>query len=100
MQEFLDLIWSNISEYISIPYLIVFMMLSYLVKKNFHDLLNKITNMKWKSVYTVLIIATVLAVPFILWTDTTWEKVLVTYAIGTSLHELLFGWIEDKFRKK
>jgi hypothetical protein len=97
--EFLDQIWQSVSEYIDISYLVVFMMFSYLVKSNFQDLLDKITGVKWKSVYTVLIIATVIAVPFFLFTEDRWEKLLVSYSIGTSLHELIFGWIEDKFNR-
>lgn len=100
MTEFLDQIWQSVSEYIDISYLVVFMMFAYLVKRNFQDLLDKITGMKWKPVYTVLIIATVVAIPFFIFTPDRWEKLLVSYAVGTSLHELIFGWIEDKFKKK
>jgi len=97
--EWLDKIWGQLDTYLSIPYLLMFMLLSYLVKKYFGTLLQKITKFQWKTVYTVLIIATLLAVPFLVFSEEGWMKIFITYAVGTSLHELIFGWLEKKFTK-
>ena len=98
--EWLAQVWEQIATYISVPYLLTFMLLAYFVKKYFGDLLKKITRFKWKCVYTVLILATLVAIPFAIWSDEGWLKLLFSYAVGTSLHELIFGWIENKFKKK
>jgi hypothetical protein len=58
-----------------------------------------VTKTKWKSVYTVLIIATLIAIPFYFFSEETWIQLLFSYALGTSLHELIFQWIENKFKK-
>ena len=97
--EWLDKVWGQIDAYISIPYLIIFILLSYTIKKYFNELLQKITKFNWKTVYTVLIIATVLAVPFIICTDEGWVNILFSYAVGTSLHELIFAYFEKKLTK-
>ena len=94
--EWFENAWNEISQYVNIPYLVIFMSLSYMIKKHFLQLLNKITGLQWKTVYIVLIIATIVGIPFLIWDDTTWNKLLFSYAIGTSLHELFFKWIEKK----
>lgn len=96
--EWLESAWSQMSVYISIPYLLIFMLLSYFVKKNFEDLLEKITVSNWRTVYTVLVIATLTAIPFILFTDEGWMKILFSYAVGTSLWELIFSWLDWKVK--
>jgi len=78
------------------PYLVIFILLSYLIKKYFEEQLNKITPFKWMSVYTVLILATLVAIPFIIIDPTTWVNILLTYAVGTSFHELILGKIVTK----
>lgn len=98
--EWLEQVWQQMGEYISVPYLLIFMLLSYFIKKYFGEWLSKITNTKWKNVYTVLFIATVTAIPFLFWSQEDWVKILFSYAVGTSLHELVFNFIEDKFISK
>ena len=95
----LEEIYTQISVYVSIPYLLVFMFLSYTVKKYFGDLLQRVTKFEWRTVYTVLIIATLVAIPFLLCSEEGWIKIIVTYAVGTSLHEILFKIIENKLKK-
>jgi len=97
--EWLDKIWMQFDTYLSMPYLLMFMFLSYLVKKYFGDVLQKITKFEWKTVYIVLAIATLLAIPFLICSDEGWVKIFITYAVGTSLHELVFKWIEKKLTK-
>jgi len=91
IKQVLDLI----SPYISIIYMLSFIFLSYIVKKYFGTWLSKVTKLVWKPVYTVLIIATILAVPFIM-TGTPWQVILFSYALGTTLHEVVFNILEDK----
>ena len=94
--EFLEKVLSQIEVYISVPYLVIFMLLAYTIKKYFSEILERITLLKWKCVYTVLLIATLTAVPFLLWSEEGWLKIVFSYAVGTSLHELIFFWIEKK----
>ena len=94
--EWLDDIWRQVSTIVSVEYMVIFMLLSYIIKRYFESILNRITGMKWKSVYTVLIIATLVAIPFLIWGDQGWTKIAVSYTVGTSLHELIFNWLEKK----
>lgn len=94
--NWIDYLYAQISVYISIPYLLIFMFLSYMVKKHFNHLLEKITRFEWKTVYTVLFIATLTAVPFLFWSDEGWMKIAVSYSVGTSLYELVFEFLEKK----
>ena len=102
MEQLLETIWQDfilkVSANIDGMYLTTFMLLSYLIKKHFNDLLQKITNSKWKPVYTVLIIATILAFPFAFFTNATWVQIFFTYLLGTSLHETIFEFIEKKIK--
>ena len=97
--EWLNEIWTQVAQYISIPYLLSFILLSYFVKKYFSEVLQKITRFEWKTVYTVLFFATVLAIPFLIWTDIDWVKIVFSYSLGTSLYEVIFRWLEKKFTK-
>ncbi len=97
--DWLDLIWTQVAEYINVPYLLIFILLSYFVKKYFGKLLQKVTKFNWLSVYTVLVLATLVAIPFLLWTESPWVEILFSYALGTTLHELIFHWIEKLWKK-
>jgi hypothetical protein len=96
--EWLNEIWLQVAEYVSVPYLLTFMLLAYLVKYNFGKALQKITKFDWKPVFTVLIIATLVAIPYLIWSDETWVKILFSYAVGTSLHEIILTHIEKMFK--
>ena len=78
----------DLGAYIVWPYLLIFILLSYMIKKSFGDLLQKVTRFEWKPVYTVLILATVVGIPYGIWGDVTWDKIIITYALGTSFYEL------------
>ncbi len=95
--EMINDLWESINGYINIPYLFTFMLLSYAVKSNFGDWLKA---NKFKTVYVVLILATVIAVPYALLADVGWSELLFTYTLGTSLHELFFKVIETKLNPK
>jgi len=94
-----DQIWQQLSGYIDIPYLLSFMLLAYLVKRYFQGFILKKWKQEIKSVFIVLVIATIVAIPFLVFGEE-WQKVLFSYALGTSLHELIIGFIEDKLNKK
>ena len=76
-----------------------FILVSYLLKTYLEGFLQVITNQKWKTVYTVLIIATLIGIPFVIVEGVGWVEILFSYALGTSLHELIFKWIEKLFDK-
>ena len=99
MEDFLNQIWNAVVEYVNIAYLLTFMFLAYLIKSQFQGVLLKIFKKQIKSVFIVLILATLIAIPYLL-AGAEWQKVLFSYAVGTSLHELIFNWIEDKFKPK
>ena len=89
------------SVVLNVPYLILFMLVSYLAKKYLESFLQKITNMRWKTVYSVFIIASLLAVPFSFMPEVdhtlpVWVKTAISYCVGTSMHELFFSWVEKK----
>jgi len=94
-----DQIWQQLSGYIDIPYLLSFMLLACLVKRYFQGFILKKWKQEIKSVFIVLVIATIVAIPFLVFGEE-WQKVLFSYALGTSLHELIIGFIEDKLNKK
>jgi hypothetical protein len=103
MEQLLETIWQDfilkVSGNIDGMYLCTFMMLSYLIKKHFGEMLERMTRSRWKLVYTVLIIATVLAFPFTYFTEATWVQIFFTYLLGTSLHEVIFGFVEKKIKQ-
>ena len=81
------------------PYLVLFMLLSYLVTKHLGSILQKITKFEWKNVFTVLIIATILAVPYAIFMEEKWLPMLITYVIGTSFHEILLKYLIEGITK-
>lgn len=91
--ELFEKLWESINIYIDVPYLFTFMLAGYCVKKYFGPLLK---SKMFKIVYVVLILAAVLAVPYVLLGYTGWREALFTYTLGTSLHELFFKFIEKK----
>lgn len=95
--DWIEKIWGQLDMYISVPYLVIFMLLAYFVKSYFGDFLQRITKFEWKTVYTVLVLATLTAIPFLLFSEEGWVKILFSYTLGTSLHESVFKWIANKF---
>ena len=76
------------------PYLLMFILFSSLIKKAFGNFLAMISSFEWKPVYTVMSIALVIGIPYAILGDVTWIQILITYALGTSFHELLWKHIE------
>lgn len=79
------------------PYLIIFVLLAYVIKKAFGNLLQRITPWEWKPVYTVLIIATIVGIFYGVTMDVKWMPLVLTYCIGTSFHELILDKIIKGF---
>jgi len=96
--DWLNQIWTQIATYISIPYLLTFIFLSFMIKRYFGEWLQMISRFEWKTVYTVLILATLIAVPFLVWSEVSWVQIVFSYSIGTSLHELIFTHIDKLFK--
>jgi len=94
--DWLETIYSQITTYIEIPYLLILVLISYLIKKEFEDFLSLITGHRWRTVYTVLIISTLTGIAYYFAEEVTVMKLFVTYAVGTSLHDLIFRWLEKK----
>jgi cell shape-determining protein MreD len=93
MEKLID----GIEVYLNVPYLLTFMFLGYLVKRYFQTILNTLFKREVRLVFVVLILATIVAIPYLLF-KAEWQKILLTYCVGTSLHELFFTWIENKFK--
>lgn len=93
--DFLNEIWLQIAAYVNVPYLLTFMLLAYLLKRYFGLLLLQLMP-QWKTVYTVVLLATLVAIPYLIWVDVSWEKILFSYALGTSMYELIFKWLDKK----
>ena len=88
----------DLAAFIVWPYLLIFIMLSYLIKNAFGDLIRKVIP-AWKVVYTVLVLATVIGVPYAIFTEVTWTQIAITYALGTSFHELILGKVVEAVTK-
>ena len=83
---------TEIQKYINGPFLAVFVLLSYRLKGPLSETL------KINKTYIVFIIATVVAIPF--WVIFKCDKLqlFITYAVGTSFHELIIGAIIKKLK--
>ena len=93
--EWMDQIWQLIIGYIDGMYLLTFMLLSYLIKRYFREWLCTVLKVDVKTVYIVLILATLVAIPFLIM-GAEWQKILFSYTLGTSMHETCFKFFEDK----
>ena len=96
--SWLEIAWQQIGMYVHVPYLLTFMLLAYLIKEYCSNLLAKIFKREIKTVFIVFIIATILAVLFLVFEGVEWQKILFSYTLGTSLHELIFKWLEKKIK--
>lgn len=93
----MEQLWDAINGYVNVPYLFTFMLLAYTAKKYAGTWL-KSKNIK--TVYIVLGLATIIAIPYIFLAKVGWSEILFTYTLGTSLHELFFKIIETKLNPK
>ena len=80
-------------------YMATFILLAYIVKGPINNFFVNYLHRKWEMVYTVLILAFLVAIPWVLFTNNLWENIALSYAVGTSFHELIFSKIEKLIRK-
>ena len=83
---------TEIQKYISWPYMLVFMLFSYAFK----GLLSKA--LRINKTVIVFAIGTLVALPFWLYFKYDPLQLLITYAAGTSLHELIIGFFINKVK--
>lgn len=115
----LNYIFDKISNYLNLYYLFTFIFLGYLIKEYFRVIVNSLFNMLYffvkknifrkkiiecnnkeiSMVHIILILAMLVAIPFLL-TGVDWQKILLSYTVGTSLHETIFTFIERKAKQK
>jgi len=92
--------WKVISELIVWSYLLVALGMAYLFKNPLKTLLDGFFG-NVKMVYVVMIISTLVAIPFLLFNGHTWDRVLVTYTLATTLHEaivqVVLKWLAKRF---
>lgn len=98
--EWINEVWGQVAQYISVPYFLTFILLAFAGQKYFGKFLQAVTRFNWQPVYTVLVLATLLAIPFLIWTKTGWVQVIFSYAAGFALHELVFKYLSKLFNGK
>lgn len=81
------------------PYLFLFLLLAYTLKDKLKFILSWFSKLKWKTRYTVFLIATLTGVLYYATVEVSWVDLVITYCVGTSLYELLFTWIEINLKK-
>jgi hypothetical protein len=90
-------IWNQLSAYLDVTYLLIFMMLGYLIKEYLQGFLSELFHRTIPFVFVILILATIVSIPFLI-SGTSWQKILLSYALGTSLHEVAFSFLENKIK--
>lgn len=90
------------AKYIDLYYLCTMVLLCYGLKNPIAGVLPEDKRKQWKP-FIVFALATVIAIPFWVWGHKM-KELLLTYAVGTSLYDLLLKYILDKafslFRRK
>ena len=63
-----------------LPYAILFIAISSLIKKIFGKFLNTLSfgKLEWQPVFTVAIIGILIAIPYMIYTDVNWVPILIT----------------------
>jgi len=90
-------LYTTLEKYIDIPYLIVFMMLSYAFKGHLTNFLSSILKTKVKKVFSVFLLGTITGIFFVMYLKSDFLKSIITWSVGTSMHELIFSWFEKRF---
>lgn len=88
------------SEYISFGYLIVFIFMSYGLRDFFDKIVGLFSENKKVRRYSVFVIATLLAPIWYFYFGEDPLKLFVTYAVGTSLYELIIQAVINKLKAK
>lgn len=98
MEEITTNITTYINQYISFSYLVVFIFLSYGLRDFFGNVIGLFTVNRKVRKYSVFIIATLLAPLWFYFFKEDPLKLFVTYAVGTSLYELIIRAVINKFK--
>lgn len=102
--ELLKHIYGEIEQYLDVPYIVVFMSITYLLKDFLHDTLIYITkkdlrDSKPSKHLIVFFIGTIVAIPF--WFFFGHDKMIlfVSYCVGTSLHSVVLNTLNMLYKK-
>ena len=106
--EILNTFIAHLPDYLSISYLLAFVMLSYGLRGLVSEVIASFLPSKWLKnvkpkqlrVYAVFIIALCLAPVWLYLFYEDPKKLIITYAVGTSLYELIIQRILNIFKKK
>lgn len=98
----IEQLYPFLEQYIHLPYLVVFVLLTYGLKDVATLVTRNLTGVNVPTKYAVFIFATLLAAPFWFYVDPL--RLLVTYAVGTSFYDLIIeatvdgikNWINKK----
>lgn len=94
----MEQLYAFVEHYIHLPYLVVFVLLTYALRDLVCALLSGLFRRNVPTKYAVFIFATFVAIPFWFYTDPI--RLLVTYAVGTSFYELIIQSLERSIKKK
>lgn len=89
-----------ITKYINIYYLIAFMAVTYSLKNTFHSALQWAFRHKVNKHFAVFLIGFIVALPFWLYFKHDKLVLLLTYAVGTSIHDLIIEYLIRKAKAK
>jgi len=100
MEEITISLVASIMTYLSLPYLAVFVLISYGLRDLVGSLVFALTGAKKHLTYGVFVIATIIGVVWHFVFNEDLAKLFVTYAVGTSLYELIIQAVINKFKAK
>lgn len=87
-----------ITKYIDLYYLIAFMAVTYSLKNTFHAGLQWLFRHKVNKHFAVFLIGFLVALPFWLYFKHDKLVLVITYAIGTSIHDLIIAYLIKKIK--
>lgn len=83
----------SIQKYIDIYYLIVFMCITYTLKNTFHAFLQWVLRTEVNKHFAVFVIGSLAAIPFLFYFKHDPLILLLTYSVGTSIHDLIIQFL-------
>lgn len=98
MEDVTVSILASIMTHLSLPYLAVFVLISYGLRNLMGSLVFALTRAKKYVTYGVFVIALVIGIPWYFIFEEDPMKLVVTYAFGTSLYELIIQAVVNKFK--
>lgn len=89
----MEQLFLSIQKYIDIYYLIVFMCITYTLKNTFHQFLQWLFNTQVNKHLAVFVIGSLAAIPFLFYFKHDPLILLLTYSVGTSIHDLIIQFL-------